>query len=189
MSATLDTRGVTHDPGTDWRARAACRTEDPELFFPIGVTPAALQQAEEAKAICRRCPVMLTCQRWAIDTGLPYGIAGGLTEEDREASRRSERRRRTLAAWPADIPHGTHRGYEAHYRRKQRPCDDCRAAEKSYRDDLRRPRPDREWLETFPDRQHGIEGTYKVGCRCTGCKWAHKRHRQDRRAAGLEATS
>ena len=42
----------------DWRHRAACRDEDPELFFPIGNTGPALLQIEEAKAVCRRCPVM-----------------------------------------------------------------------------------------------------------------------------------
>ena len=37
----------------DWRHRAACRDEDPELFFPIGNTGPALLQIEEARAVCR----------------------------------------------------------------------------------------------------------------------------------------
>ena len=44
----------------DWRHRAACRDEDPELFFPIGNTGPALLQIEEAKAVCRRCAVVET---------------------------------------------------------------------------------------------------------------------------------
>ena len=42
----------------DWRHRAACRDVDPELFFPIGNTGPALMQIEEAKQVCRRCPVI-----------------------------------------------------------------------------------------------------------------------------------
>ena len=46
----------------DWRHNAVCREEDPELFFPIGTTGPALLQIEEAKAVCRRCPVMDQCR-------------------------------------------------------------------------------------------------------------------------------
>lgn len=53
----------------DWRHRAVCREEDPELFFPIGNTGPALLQIEEAKAVCRRCPVMEQCLQWALETG------------------------------------------------------------------------------------------------------------------------
>ncbi len=42
----------------DWRHHAACREVDPELFFPIGNTGPALFQIEEAKGVCRRCPVV-----------------------------------------------------------------------------------------------------------------------------------
>jgi WhiB family redox-sensing transcriptional regulator len=52
----------------DWRHEAACLEEDPELFFPIGNTGPAILQIEEAKAVCRRCEVVETCLRWALDT-------------------------------------------------------------------------------------------------------------------------
>ena len=45
----------------DWRSRAACLDKDPELFFPVGNTGPALLQIEEAKAICRTCPVQEVC--------------------------------------------------------------------------------------------------------------------------------
>ena len=41
----------------DWRHEAACREEDPEVFFPVGNTGPALAQIEEAKKICARCSV------------------------------------------------------------------------------------------------------------------------------------
>ena len=41
----------------DWRNHAACRSQDPELFFPIGTTDRALAQLQRAKAVCHTCPV------------------------------------------------------------------------------------------------------------------------------------
>jgi hypothetical protein len=49
-----------------WRAKAACLDEDPELFFPSGTTGAALEQTQQAKAVCQRCPVRAQCLEWAI---------------------------------------------------------------------------------------------------------------------------
>lgn len=37
----------------NWRMHAACRDEDPDLFFPIGGTGPALVRTEDAKAVCR----------------------------------------------------------------------------------------------------------------------------------------
>jgi hypothetical protein len=50
----------------DWRHRSACRTEDPELFFPVGTDGPALLQIAEAKTVCRRCPVVTECLTWAL---------------------------------------------------------------------------------------------------------------------------
>jgi len=69
----------------DWRHRAACRDEDPELFFPIGTDGPALAQVEQAKAVCRRCPVQADCLQWALDAREQYGIWGGTTPEERAA--------------------------------------------------------------------------------------------------------
>ncbi|MGW7463840.1 WhiB family transcriptional regulator [Streptomyces xantholiticus] len=79
---------------SDWRASASCSTEDPELFFPIGTTGPALLQIEEAKAVCRRCPVMEECLDWAMDNGLDDGVWGGLSEEERRTLRRRQARAR-----------------------------------------------------------------------------------------------
>lgn len=79
----------------DWRDRAACLDEDPELFFPIGNTGPALQQIEDAKAICRTCPVIDECLKFALENGQDAGVWGGLSEDERRAlKRRAARARR-----------------------------------------------------------------------------------------------
>src|ERR1041384_5827890 len=77
--------------GMDWRHRALCRDEDPELFFPIGTTGPALLQVEEAKAVCRRCSVTESCLEWAIDSGQDAGVWGGMSEDERRALKRRNR--------------------------------------------------------------------------------------------------
>lgn len=73
----------------EWLQRGNCRSEDPELFFPIGTTGPALQQVEAAKQVCRRCEVVEACLAWALRTGQDAGVWGGLSElERRELSRR-----------------------------------------------------------------------------------------------------
>ncbi|GGX89440.1 WhiB family transcriptional regulator [Streptomyces minutiscleroticus] len=78
----------------DWRQSAACRTVDPELFFPVGSTGPALLQTSEAKAVCRRCPVSEQCLDWALEEKQVVGVWGGTTENERRAIRR----RRSSAA-------------------------------------------------------------------------------------------
>ena len=78
----------------DWRHRAACRDEDPELFFPIGNTVPALLQVVEAKAVCRRCEVIEPCLEWALETGQDAGVWGGLSEDERRALKRRNARLR-----------------------------------------------------------------------------------------------
>ena len=71
----------------DWRTRAACREEDPELFFPVGTTGPALRQIEEAKTVCSRCDVIEDCLAWALESGQDAGVWGGLSEDERRARR------------------------------------------------------------------------------------------------------
>ncbi|MCU1521828.1 MAG: transcription factor WhiB [Arthrobacter sp.] len=79
----------------DWRNRAACLDKDPELFFPVGNTGPALLQIEEAKSVCRRCPVVDTCLQWALESGQDAGVWGGMSEDERRAlKRRAARARR-----------------------------------------------------------------------------------------------
>lgn len=80
---------------SDWRHRAACRDEDPELFFPVGNTGPALLQIEDAKAVCRRCDVADQCLQWALESGQDAGVWGGASEDERRAMKRRAARDRT----------------------------------------------------------------------------------------------
>ncbi|WP_017972392.1 WhiB family transcriptional regulator [Actinopolyspora halophila] len=72
---------------TDWRDRAACRDQDPELFFPVGNSGPALEQEQAAKAVCAACPVATECLNYALGGGLTYGIYGGTSAPERRALR------------------------------------------------------------------------------------------------------
>src|SRR3954464_11674196 len=86
--------------GMDWRHRALCRDEDPELFFPIGNTGPAIVQLEQAKAVCRRCSVTDECLSWALESGQDAGIWGGMGEDERRAlKRRGARAAGARLAW------------------------------------------------------------------------------------------
>jgi len=67
----------------DWRHDAACRTEDPELFFPVGTSGPAVRQTARAKAVCQRCTVRSECLAWALASGQSTGVWGGLSEDER----------------------------------------------------------------------------------------------------------
>lgn len=76
----------------EWRHDAACRDSDPELFFPIGNTGPALIQIEQAKQVCRSCPVISECLQWALDSGQEAGVWGGTSEDERRLMRRRSQR-------------------------------------------------------------------------------------------------
>ena len=80
----------------DWRHRALCLDEDPELFFPIGTTGPATTQVDQAKIVCQRCPVTQECLSWALETGQETGVWGGTSEDERRALRRRGARARAL---------------------------------------------------------------------------------------------
>jgi WhiB family transcriptional regulator, redox-sensing transcriptional regulator len=66
-----------------WRSAAACRSADPEVFFPISSSGKSLEQIAKAKAICAGCPVGRECLAFALRTHQVHGIWGGATEEER----------------------------------------------------------------------------------------------------------
>jgi WhiB family redox-sensing transcriptional regulator len=58
-----------------WRSDAACRTADPDLFFPVGQ---ANRDFLEYKAleVCRACPVRAKCTSWAVENAVLDGVWG-----------------------------------------------------------------------------------------------------------------
>lgn len=70
-----------------WVRQAACRDEDPELFFPLTPGGPALHEVARAKAVCARCEVRGECLRYALETGQSSGVWGGTTEMERRAFR------------------------------------------------------------------------------------------------------
>ena len=86
----------------DWRQKASCRAVDPDLFFPIGTTGVALDQIEQAKAVCRSCEAQAPCLEFALSTNQESGVWGGTSEEERRKLRKqwtaAQRRNATLTA-------------------------------------------------------------------------------------------
>jgi WhiB family redox-sensing transcriptional regulator len=71
----------------DWQLVGSCRDADPTLFFhPEGERgPARRNRDAAAKGICASCPVVEQCREHALAVREPYGVWGGMTEDDREA--------------------------------------------------------------------------------------------------------
>ncbi|HZI98782.1 MAG TPA: WhiB family transcriptional regulator [Actinomycetales bacterium] len=70
----------------DWQLEGACRESDTTLFFhPEGERgPSRRGRDATAQAICAACPVIAECRRHALAVKEPYGVWGGLTEDERE---------------------------------------------------------------------------------------------------------
>jgi WhiB family transcriptional regulator, redox-sensing transcriptional regulator len=73
----------------DWRHLAACRSTEPDLFFPIGTTGPAIDQIEAAKRVCRGCDAQEPCLDFALATNQESGVWGGTSEEERRKLRKA----------------------------------------------------------------------------------------------------
>ncbi|OIV39250.1 hypothetical protein BIV57_01825 [Mangrovactinospora gilvigrisea] len=89
----------------DWQLVAACRGVDSSLFFhPEGERGAARSSRETAaKEVCMRCPVRAQCAAHALAVKEPYGVWGGLTEDEREEMYARARRRSRRAPGSAPV--------------------------------------------------------------------------------------
>lgn len=77
----------------EWQYRGACRDLDTEQFFhPEGERGGTRKRRDEAaKAICAQCPVIYQCREYALASQEPYGVWGGLTQEERRELIRESR--------------------------------------------------------------------------------------------------
>ena len=63
--------------------------DDRAYLAQVVASETGLPQAEaearvdQAKLICQECPVISACAAWALTTREPYGIWGGLSEDER----------------------------------------------------------------------------------------------------------
>lgn len=72
-----------------WMDDAACKSVDTNVFFPVkGAPHIVAAKAAAAKAICARCSVAAECLAYAEKTHVPFGIFGGLTDNERRKRRR-----------------------------------------------------------------------------------------------------
>ena len=76
-----------------WKARGACRSIDPELFFPASDT-----EAEPALTVCRDCPVVRVCLEFALDHRDYEGVWGATTGAERRSMLRKRRAATAVAA-------------------------------------------------------------------------------------------
>ena len=77
---------VPSDARWNWQDHGACQGYDSTLFFhPQNERGSArLRRDRAAKFICARCAVRLECADYAVRAREPYGVWGGLSEEERE---------------------------------------------------------------------------------------------------------
>ncbi len=95
----------------DWRARGACLSADPELFFPLSSAGPAVEQLDQAKTVCAGCQVRAECLEFALATRQVHGVWGGTSEDERQhvlAARTS----RPLPAMASRVPAGAGRTAE-----------------------------------------------------------------------------
>jgi WhiB family redox-sensing transcriptional regulator len=71
----------------DWQLHAACRGLSSEAFFHPDNERGSARAARDAaaKAVCAGCRVRDDCRSHALAVKEPYGVWGGLSEDERDA--------------------------------------------------------------------------------------------------------
>lgn len=80
-----------------WMGEGACHDMDPEIFFSFDpdVRDFALEVCNGTE-YTPPCPVLTECRKHALTTREPYGVWGGMTEDDRARARRESRYRQRM---------------------------------------------------------------------------------------------
>jgi WhiB family transcriptional regulator, redox-sensing transcriptional regulator len=66
-----------------WQQQGSCQGYPTEVFFPEGRGHRLRRREEQAKRICRDCPVIALCRDYALRAPEAYGIWGALTPRER----------------------------------------------------------------------------------------------------------
>ncbi|MBX7450898.1 WhiB family transcriptional regulator [Mycolicibacterium sp. 3033] len=91
-SGHLDSVSHTHVLGLppptqdswSWQWRGTCRDYPIEVFFPDDPHRTVVRHKEnDAKAICRQCPVLQQCRDHALRTPEQFGVWGAMTASER----------------------------------------------------------------------------------------------------------
>lgn len=104
--------------GEDWRDRAACVGENPELWFSYSDA-----ELYVARTICGGCPVKAECQEFAAEVDRQHGKHGIWAGLDETQRTRMKRR--------SPVECGSVAGFKRHRRMKTvacQPCLDAKAA-------------------------------------------------------------
>lgn len=70
-----------------WSETAACRSLDPDLFFPVADETVYSEHMAPIRRVCAACPAARQCLEWALATGEPHGIWAGTTPSERRRLR------------------------------------------------------------------------------------------------------
>ena len=105
------------DRNDTWRDAAACRDQDPEMFFPHETG-----SAQPAKTICAGCDVREQCLAWAIDHKQDYGVWGGRTVKERKRLLKNSGENTLHKCQECGAP------FHADPRARPKYCPDCRPA-------------------------------------------------------------
>lgn len=102
----------------EWPARALCTRIDPDLFY----TETEDSEAR-AKRTCKACPVTEECLEYALSSGEPFGVWGGLSESERKALISGGSKRCTGCKKPKGLSEFHKDSRSSDGRRSQ--CKDC----------------------------------------------------------------